>query len=76
VEAGILPGPSFRYKPRRINEIVKGERGISADTALRLAAYFGADAISWMNLQAEYDLRQAKPAVADAVAHIRRHQVA
>jgi len=42
--------------PRRINEIVKGLRGISADTALRLAAFFGTDAQSWLNLQARYDL--------------------
>jgi len=41
---------------RRINEIVKGLRGISADTALRLAAFFGTDAQSWLNLQARYDL--------------------
>jgi len=42
--------------PRRINEIVKGLRGISADTALRLAAFFGTDAQSWVNLQVRYDL--------------------
>jgi len=38
---------------RRINEIVNGLRGISADTALRLAAFFGTDAQSWMNLQTD-----------------------
>ncbi len=41
---------------RRINEIVLGKRAISADTALRLALYFGNSAKFWMNLQAEYDL--------------------
>ena len=46
--------------PRRINEIVKGQRAITADTALRLAAFFGTDAESWINLQSDYDLRQAK----------------
>lgn len=61
---------------RRINEIVKGERRISADTALRFAAFFGTDALSWMNLQAEYDLRQAKSAMADTLAHIRKHEAA
>ena len=41
---------------RRINEIVLGKRAISADTALRLALYFGNSAKFWMNLHAEYDL--------------------
>jgi antitoxin HigA-1 len=42
--------------PRRINEIVKGERAITADTALRLAKYFGTSDLFWLNLQARYDL--------------------
>ena len=42
--------------PRRINEIVKGLRGITVDTALRLAAYFGTDAQSWLDLQNHYDV--------------------
>ncbi len=41
----------------RIHEIVKERRGISADTAERLARYFGGDAASWLNLQAAYDLK-------------------
>jgi addiction module HigA family antidote len=41
---------------RRINEIVKGERAITADTALRLARYFGTSDLFWLNLQARYDL--------------------
>ena len=41
---------------RRINEIVHGTRRISADTALRLARYFGTSEQLWMNLQARYDL--------------------
>jgi addiction module HigA family antidote len=41
----------------RIQEIVNERRGISADTAERLARYFGGDAVSWLNLQATYDLR-------------------
>lgn len=44
----------------RINDIVRGRRGISADTAMRLARYFGGDARSWLNLQAAYDLRVAE----------------
>lgn len=43
--------------PGRINEIVKGRRAITADTALRFAKYFGTSAELWMNLQSEYDLR-------------------
>ena len=42
--------------PRRINEIVRGLRGISADTALRFARYFRTTAQFWMNLQTRYDL--------------------
>ncbi len=42
--------------PRRINEIVHGKRGISADTALRLALYFGTSERFWLNLQSRYDL--------------------
>lgn len=42
--------------PRRINEIVKGERAISADTALRLGRYFNMSAEFWLNLQSHYDL--------------------
>lgn len=46
----------------RMAEIVKGERGVSADTALRLAAYFGASPRLWLNLQASYDLAVAEAA--------------
>ncbi len=46
--------------PRRINEIVHGKRGISADTALRLSRYFGLSERFWMNLQARYDLEVEK----------------
>ena len=42
--------------PRRINEIVHGKRAISADTALRLARYFGTTDRFWLNLQARFDL--------------------
>ena len=43
----------------RIMEILNGRRGITADTALRLARYFGTSAELWLNLQAQYDLRRA-----------------
>lgn len=41
---------------QRINEIVHGKRGVSADTALRLARYFGTTERFWLNLQAQFDL--------------------
>lgn len=44
----------------RMNEIVRGRRGITADTALRLARYFGTSERFWLNLQTEYELRQAQ----------------
>ena len=44
----------------RINDIVRERRGITADTAMRLARYFGGDARSWLNLQVAYDLRVAE----------------
>jgi addiction module HigA family antidote len=44
----------------RINEIVRERRGVTADTAMRLARYFGGDARSWLNLQTAYDLRVAE----------------
>lgn len=44
----------------RINDIVRERRGVSADTAMRLARYFGGDARSWLNLQTAYDLRVAE----------------
>jgi addiction module HigA family antidote len=46
--------------PRRINEIVQENRAISADTALRLARFFGTTAEIWTGLQADYDLRLAR----------------
>jgi addiction module HigA family antidote len=43
----------------RVNDIVRGKRSVSADSAVRLGAYFGLPAQFWMNLQADYDLRLA-----------------
>jgi addiction module HigA family antidote len=48
---------ALNVPPRRINEIVLEKRGITADTALRLARYFGTTAELWTGLQADYDLR-------------------
>lgn len=51
----------------RINDVVRKRRGITADTAMRLARYFGGDARSWLNLQAAYDLRMAERANAKRI---------
>ena len=52
---------------RRINEIVLGKRSLSADTALRLAKYFGNSAQFWLGLQMDYDLDVARIDVGDAI---------
>ena len=62
--------------PARINEIVRGRRGITAETALRLARYFGTDPQSWMNLQDHYELAIAERTTADALASIEPREVA
>jgi addiction module HigA family antidote len=49
--------------PRRINEIVHGKRRVSADTALRLARYFGTTDLFWVNLQNRFDLEVEKDAL-------------
>jgi len=56
--------------PRRINEIVHGKRRISADTALRLARFFGTSERFWMNLQGRYDLEIERDRLADALDDI------
>jgi antitoxin HigA-1 len=58
--------------PRRINEIVLGKRGITADTALRLARIFGTSEQFWMNLQVSYDLEEAKSKIADSLKQVQR----
>jgi addiction module HigA family antidote len=60
--------------PRRINEIVKGQRGITVDTALRLSAFFGTDAQSWINLQTHYDTEVARVAMAGVLGRIVRRE--
>ncbi|MGD8215495.1 HigA family addiction module antitoxin [Aestuariimicrobium sp. Y1814] len=61
---------SIGVPPRRINEIVHGKRGITADTAIRLARYFGTSEEFWMNLQSNYELRLERRALRDQVAAI------
>ena len=50
----------LRVPATRLHEIIKERRSITADTAMRLARFFGGDAQSWLNLQSSYDLRQAE----------------
>jgi len=62
---------------RRINAIVKGDRSITADTAVRLGAFFGTDPQSWMSLQTHYDTEMAKEKIgADKPEAIQRHPIA
>jgi addiction module HigA family antidote len=58
---------SLAVPPRRINEIVHGKRAITADTAMRLARYFGTSSQLWMNLQGRYDLDVAEDRNADRI---------
>src|SRR6266581_524672 len=55
--------------PRRINEVVLGKRGITADTALRLAHYFGNSSRFWLGLQMDFDLDVAADQIGQAVKH-------
>ena len=52
----------------RINQIVKGERGLSADTALRLARYFGTSAAVWVRMQARYELGMAQRKIKSSIS--------
>ena len=61
---------SIGVPPRRINEIVHGKRRITADTALRLARYFGTTDRFWLNLQTRYDLEIAKDHLGAALDQI------
>ena len=58
--------------PRRINEIVLGKRGISADTAVRLAAVLGTSERFWLGLQADFDLEEAHRLLGKTVQRIER----
>lgn len=65
----------------RVNDIVRERRGITPDTALRLATFFGGDATSWLNMQQTYDLKIAEEKVAELIAEQvtplkRRHSMA
>ena len=62
--------------PRRINEIVHGNRSVTADTALRLSRYFGTSEKFWLNLQTGYDLEIEKDRLGDRLeTEVLRHAV-
>ena len=73
LEEFLLPFEISQYRlakdisvpPRRINEIVHGQRSVTADTALRLARYFGTSERFWLNLQTGYDLEVEKTRLGD-----------
>ena len=66
---------SIRVPPNRLSRVIRGERGVTADTALRLAAFWGTSARYWMNLQSLYELDVAArdhPDIADDVRPLKR----
>jgi antitoxin HigA-1 len=67
---------SIGVPARRINEIVHGDRRISADTALRLSRFFGTSERFWMNLQARYNLEIEKNRLGPALDEIQPHSAA
>ena len=75
ISADALAG-AIAVPPRRVHEIIQGKRGISADTALRLAAFFQTDAQSWLNLQNHYDTEQAREKIVATLAHIPAYNAA
>jgi addiction module HigA family antidote len=60
----------------RINDIVRERRTVTADTALRLAQYFGTSVQFWLGLQADYDTARARAALADVLPRIKRFEPA
>lgn len=60
---------AINVPPRRINEIVLGKRAITADTALRLAAFFGTSEGFWLGLQADYDLEETRHMITQDLLH-------
>ncbi len=69
-EAGLTANSlalSLRIPANRIGAIIKGQRGITADTALRLARYFGTSPQMWINLQGRYDLEMAEDSLKEKI---------
>lgn len=66
---------ALNVTPARINEIVRERRGISADTALRLARFFNTSHHFWINLQANYEVQFAEDAAGKAISQIKPYSV-
>jgi len=69
-------GRTLHVPTSRITQILKGQRGITADTALRLGQWFGTGAEFWMNLQKSYELRRTQMEIAEELAAIPRRSLA
>jgi addiction module HigA family antidote len=70
-ELGVTPTKLSReidVPPNRITQIIRGQRNITGDTALRLGHWFGTSAQFWLNLQSTYDIRKAEEAAGDTIA--------
>ncbi len=68
-------GRELKVSPRRINEIVHGRRSVTADTALRLARFFGNSAEFWLGIQMDYDLDVAEDKLAARIREEVRQRV-
>lgn len=66
---------SIDVRQTRISEIIAGRRGITADTAVRLARFFGTSDELWMNLQKSYDIAKARDELADVLARIEPYRL-
>jgi antitoxin HigA-1 len=72
-ELGISPtalSRQIKVPPNRVTQIIKGQRGITGDTALRLGHWFGTSAQFWLNLQGSYELRNAEQAAGAEIASL------
>ena len=67
---------AINVPPRRINEIVLGKRAITADTALRLAAFFGTSEGFWLGLQGDFDLEQTRGTIKQELLHAEQSRAA
>jgi addiction module HigA family antidote len=67
---------TLEVPPNRISQIIAGKRAVSADTALRLARYFGTSPDLWMNLQKNYELDLARRQLGKIILHIPRRPIA
>lgn len=78
LELGITPTELARQinvPPNRVTQIIKGQRNITGDTALRLGHWFGMSAQFWLNLQGAFDIRTAEQTVGDEISTLPRRPV-